>query len=118
MVSGPFRVRAVLAGLLGRERDAAESGHLVAIASNNAAEAITEYLVSRGLEALVAAIEGRRPDDPTRMKPDPDVLERALKRMGAQRSDALMIGDSVSDVRATLSNRVERRGTGWRRRWR
>ena len=84
-------------------RDAAESGHLVAIASNNAAEAITEYLVSRGLEALVAAVEGRRSDDPTRMKPDPDVLERALKRMGAQPSDALMIGDSVSDVRAAAA---------------
>jgi N-acetyl-D-muramate 6-phosphate phosphatase len=81
-------------------RTAAATGHTVAIASNNATEAIQDYLRAHKLSAFVAAIEGRPPGEPTRMKPEPWVLEQALARTHHRPEQAVMIGDSATDVQA------------------
>jgi phosphoglycolate phosphatase len=56
----------------------AETRGPVVMASNNNAAAIAAYLDQHQLHHLVAHIEGRNPDDPRRMKPNPWVVRRAL----------------------------------------
>ncbi|GIJ47161.1 hydrolase [Virgisporangium aliadipatigenens] len=77
-----------------------QTGRRVAIVSNNSGEAVREYLVERRLTRCVFSVVGRPADDPAKMKPDPVVLLVAMKSLGAQESDCLMIGDSVSDIQA------------------
>ncbi|MGW7240686.1 HAD family hydrolase [Streptomyces sp. NPDC054804] len=96
-----------------------ERGRLLAIVTNNSAEAARTYLSRYGLLPLFGSIEGRT-TDPGLMKPDPHVLGRALRelhvldgRVGdADPSDAVMIGDSESDVLAARSAGVDFVGFG------
>jgi len=39
-------------------------------------------------------------DDAERSKPDPDIVQAALKRLGLPKSDVVMIGDTPYDVEA------------------
>lgn len=82
-------------------RAAVARGRTLAITTNNAPRAVETYLKVHGLEdAFEGRIFGRRAEDPSRMKPDPDCLDRAVEAMGAARSECLMIGDSEPDARA------------------
>lgn len=78
----------------------ADTGRLVVMASNNNAEAIAAYLDRHQLAQFVARIEGRDPEDARRMKPNPWVIRRALAHATALPSDAVLIGDAVTDVEA------------------
>src|SRR5690348_7788141 len=73
-----------------------DRGHRLAIVTNNSAEAARRYLSRAGLLDRFESIEGRT-TDPGLMKPDPDVLFRALDELGLAPTDAVMIGDSGSD---------------------
>ena len=82
------------------------TGHRVAIVSNNSAEAIHAYLELHGLSALVAHVQGRDRQDPSLMKPNPrplfeapSVLE-ALSVLDVKQDDAVLIGDSLTDIEA------------------
>ncbi|MEV7322482.1 HAD family hydrolase [Streptomyces sp. NPDC093970] len=78
-------------------------GRRLAIVTNNSAKAAWTYLSRHGLLPLFGSVEGRTAD-PGLMKPDPDVLRRALRALGSVGSgDAVMIGDSESDVLAARS---------------
>ncbi|SEO36507.1 HAD family hydrolase [Actinacidiphila rubida] len=80
---------------------AVERGRVLAITTNNAPQAVEIYLKDHGLEdAFEGRIYGRRADDPEKMKPHPDCLERAMRAMGAKPGDCLMIGDSAPDAEA------------------
>jgi HAD superfamily hydrolase (TIGR01509 family) len=81
-------------------RSACASGHTVAVASNNSREAIQKYLDAHGLSTFVAAIEGRPHGQPAKMKPEPWILEQALTHTHRHAEQAVMVGDSVGDVRA------------------
>jgi HAD superfamily hydrolase (TIGR01549 family) len=72
----------------------------LAIVSNNSAEAIRAFLELHNATAEVVAIEGRPYGRPDLMKPHPHLLERALSGLGAKAEDAVLIGDSVSDMEA------------------
>ena len=72
----------------------------MAVVSNNYAKAVTEYLARAGLSGSVAHVEGRNPADPTLMKPDPHLLERALKALRIAPSSSVFIGDQVTDIEA------------------
>jgi phosphoglycolate phosphatase len=76
------------------------SGKLVAIVSNNYAEAVARYLNRTGLADRVAHIEGRDPSDPALMKPSPHLIENATKALGVRAAACVFIGDQTSDMKA------------------
>jgi HAD superfamily hydrolase (TIGR01509 family) len=78
----------------------AETRRPVVMASNNNGEAIAAYLDRHQLRQLVAHIEGRDPNDARRMKPNPWVIRRALAHAAAPPSEAVLIGDAVTDMEA------------------
>ena len=77
----------------------AERRTRMAVVTNNSPLAAEAYLARRGLLRHFAAVEGRTAD-PGRMKPAPDVVFRALRRLDLRPEDAVMIGDTGADVGA------------------
>jgi HAD superfamily hydrolase (TIGR01509 family) len=76
------------------------TGRLVAVVSNNYAEAVTQYLAKMGLTEGVTHIEGRNSADPTLMKPDPYLLEIALSTLSVAPSVCVFVGDQPTDIEA------------------
>ncbi|MCZ2525065.1 HAD family hydrolase [Streptomyces sp. HB2AG] len=76
------------------------SGRSVHIVSNNAGQAIQQYLDAHQLSGYVAAVFGRRPNDPASMKPNPQLLHDAMTAAAAQAAECIFIGDAVRDVQA------------------
>ncbi|WP_328332993.1 HAD-IA family hydrolase [Kribbella sp. NBC_00382] len=76
------------------------SGRSVAVVSNNYAEAVSEYLIRAGLADSVSHVEGRNPSDPTLMKPNPHLIERAIKTLGTDPTSCVFIGDQTTDIEA------------------
>jgi beta-phosphoglucomutase-like phosphatase (HAD superfamily) len=72
----------------------------VAIVSNNCQEAITAYLERVGLAGSVCHVEGRSPDDPRLMKPNPYLVERAIRALGTTPAACVFVGDQQDDVQA------------------
>ncbi|MFE0510076.1 HAD family hydrolase [Streptomyces sp. NPDC058964] len=83
-------------------RSLAGRGCRLAIVTNNSAEAARLYLSRAGLLGHFETIQGRTAD-PRLMKPDPDVLSRALAGLGVGPGGAVMIGDSGTDFQAARS---------------
>ncbi|MFF0890402.1 HAD family hydrolase [Streptomyces sp. NPDC003456] len=81
-------------------RTLADRGVRMAVVTNNSPLAAEAHLGRRGLLEYFATVQGRRADDPGLMKPDPDVLVRALDAVGVVPEDAVMIGDTDADVLA------------------
>ncbi|WP_189186482.1 HAD family hydrolase [Streptomyces albiflavescens] len=82
-------------------------GKRLVIVSNNADDPIWQYLKHAGLQSKFEAVCGRDPGEPRRMKPDPDVVLRALECLdGLDPSRALLVGDQLTDLRAAKSARV------------
>jgi phosphoglycolate phosphatase len=79
---------------------AQSTGRTVAIVSNNSSAAITAYLKGRNLASYVTAIVGRDDADPALMKPNPYRVRMAISQLGAQPSQAFLVGDSATDVPA------------------
>lgn len=75
-----------------------EAGIPVVIVTNNAAEAVRTYFDRWALTARVRDVVGRSERKPTLMKPNTHAVEVALRIAGVNPADAVLIGDSVSDV--------------------
>lgn len=73
-------------------------GRQVAAVSNNSQPTLTAYLDRHGIE--LDAIVGRTSPDPGLLKPSPHLVLRALDALEASPDDALLIGDSPSDIHA------------------
>lgn len=82
-------------------RRVTESGRVLAIVSNNSAYAVAKYLIKNRLDSLVSCISGRAFGIPTLMKPDPSSLIVAVRRLGSDPGNAVLVGDSVSDIEAS-----------------
>lgn len=78
-------------------------GHTLAIVSNNSAEAIETYLRLHRLDRFVAYISARTGYDPSLLKPNPHLIMDTLQALGASPNDAVMVGDSVTDIEAARS---------------
>nr|WP_238355447.1 HAD-IA family hydrolase [Kribbella sandramycini] len=76
------------------------TGRRVAIVSNNYAEAVAEYLARANLTQSVSLVQGRNPSDPTLMKPDPHLIERAVSALGTVGSACVFVGDQTTDMEA------------------
>lgn len=87
-------------------RSFAGDGRKVAVVSNNSARAVRDYLNLHRLEAYVSAVSARTSCDPLLMKPNPYLLEQALSELEVPAADALLVGDSVTDVEAAIAARV------------
>jgi HAD superfamily hydrolase (TIGR01509 family) len=72
----------------------------VAIVSNNSEPAIRAYLAAHRLAEYVSYVAGRKPYDPQKMKPHPFLIKQALNAVHAESHDAVLIGDSMTDIAA------------------
>ena len=74
-------------------------GHTVVAASSAKRDELQSLLAVAGAHALMDASTSS--DDATNSKPDPDIIQAALKRANAVPSDSVMIGDTPYDVEAS-----------------
>ncbi|MFB7089478.1 HAD family hydrolase [Streptomyces sp. NPDC056296] len=72
----------------------------LAVTTNNSPRVVGEYLATRGLLDCFAPHIYGRTRDLHLLKPDPYCLNRALRAMGAAPGQALMVGDTTSDLTA------------------
>lgn len=77
-----------------------EAGHTLAVVSNNSAAAVSAYLYDHDLDDYVRVISARNDSDPALLKPNPHLLLRAMEQMGAKAEECVMVGDSVTDIKA------------------
>ncbi len=71
-------------------------GIRMAIATNKFGRFSREIFQHFGMEGLFAAILGD--DDVSQNKPHPEILYRALEKMGLKKEDVVFIGDSLIDI--------------------
>lgn len=94
------------AGALDFLRWCQRQGKPIVIVSNNAAEAITTYLNRFNATSLIRGIVGREPGRPDLLKPHPSLVLAALDLAQVEPADAVLIGDSVTDVEVAQTTGV------------
>ncbi|WP_326552619.1 HAD family hydrolase [Micromonospora sp. NBC_01813] len=72
----------------------------IAIVSNNSADAVTQYLIARQLNAYINPVIGRPHAHPAGMKPNPAPVLAAICELHADPEDCVLIGDSPTDIEA------------------
>lgn len=77
-----------------------KEGVRIAVTTNNSPDAVDVYLRRMRLRRCFAGHLYGRTDNPRLLKPHPDCLERALHALGADAGEALMFGDTVTDLAA------------------
>ncbi|MBR4921218.1 MAG: HAD-IA family hydrolase [Prevotella sp.] len=86
-------------------------GVLLAVASNKFQEG-TEYLISKFFpEIPFVTVLGNRPGFP--LKPDPEIVEEVLHKAGLQKEDAVMIGDSPTDMKTAENGGIRGIAVSW-----
>ncbi|WP_229713427.1 HAD family hydrolase [Streptomyces fuscichromogenes] len=75
-------------------------GARMAVTTDNSPRVVRAYLDDRGLTSCFAPHIYGRTRDLHHLKPDPHCLRRALSAMGTAPGEALMIGDSPTDLQA------------------
>jgi HAD superfamily hydrolase (TIGR01509 family) len=83
--------------LLGKLKHA---GFLLGVASSADEKELNGLLGLLGIERLLDAVTSA--DDADRSKPDPDILEAALSKLGADARDTVLVGDTPYDMEAAL----------------
>jgi phosphoglycolate phosphatase len=77
-----------------------ESGRIVAVVSNNSAQAVNAYLDRHGLSGGVGLVVARTSHDPNLLKPSPHLLEIAVQKLAADPVATALVGDSLTDIEA------------------
>jgi HAD superfamily hydrolase (TIGR01509 family) len=85
--------------------DLGRRGHLVVLASSAKEEEVERYLDL--LKARELADAWTSSADVERTKPQPDLVDAALARVGGSANDAVMIGDTPWDVHAARAAGVQ-----------
>ncbi|GAA1860036.1 hypothetical protein GCM10009751_16940 [Myceligenerans crystallogenes] len=85
---------------------AARRGQEVVIIGNNSPESIDAFLNRTDLAGYVTLVIGRPPRRPDLMKPNPFMVRGALTRLGVPAAEAVMVGDSPSDIEAAVAAKV------------
>jgi phosphoglycolate phosphatase-like HAD superfamily hydrolase len=89
-------------------------GHALAVASSARKEELEDLLRCAGVDRLIKLRTSS--SDTDNSKPDPDVVHAALKQLGVDASDSIMIGDTPYDIEAARRAGVETiafRSGGW-----
>lgn len=101
----PYPGMLELVGRLNKE------GVLMAVASNKFQEG-TEYLVNKLFPGIpFVSILGNRPSCP--LKPDPEIVGEVLRVSGIDPSDAVMVGDSATDMKTAANGGIEGIAVSW-----
>jgi HAD superfamily hydrolase (TIGR01509 family) len=74
------------------------SGRAIAAVSNNSRDVVGRYLAASGFASTFGAIVGRSSPDPRLLKPDPFLIDQAVKELGATHDECVLVGDSISDI--------------------
>lgn len=76
----------------------------LAVTTNNAPDAAWHFLDAGQLhQPFGEHVYGRDPRHPELMKPDPHCLNRAMRALGQEPDSCLMVGDSLSDLKASAN---------------
>jgi HAD superfamily hydrolase (TIGR01549 family) len=86
------------------------AGVPVVIVTNNAADAARTYLDRFDLVGHVRDVVGRPEHRPDLMKPNTHMVNKALEMAGSPPSEAVMIGDAVSDIQVARTAGVRALG--------
>ncbi len=92
-------------------RAALAASKQLAIVSNNSEEAVRAYFVQHDA-ALIIPVFARPFAQPDLMKPHPFGVDAALTELGATPAEAVLIGDSTTDVEVSLSAGLQCIGLG------
>ena len=88
-----------------------EHGVQLAVASNKFQEG-TEYLIQRFFPNIkFVSILGNRPGAP--LKPDPEIVQEVLRKAHVQKADALLVGDSTTDMKTAANGGIESIAVTW-----
>ena len=86
-------------------------GIQLAVVSNKFQEG-TEYLINRFFPGIrFVAILGNKPGAP--LKPDPEIVQEVLRRSGVSKDDALLVGDSPTDMKTAANGGIESLAVTW-----
>lgn len=86
-------------------------GILMAVASNKF-QAGTEHLIKEFFPDIpFVAILGNRPNKP--LKPDPEIVGEVLCKAGVNKEEAVMVGDSPTDMRTAANGGIKGIVVGW-----
>ena len=87
------------------------NGILLAVASNKF-QAGTEYLIKEFFPGIpFVAVLGNRPGFP--LKPDPEIVGEVLRKAGINKEEAVMVGDSPTDMRTAANGGIRGIAVGW-----
>ena len=88
-----------------------QEGMLLAVASNKFQEG-TEHLIKEFFpEIPFVAVLGGRPGFP--LKPDPEIVCEVLRKAGVSKEEAVMVGDSPTDMRTAANGGIRGIAVGW-----
>ncbi len=91
--------------------DLQKAGVMMAVTSNKFQEG-TKYLIRRFFPGIdFVSILGNRPGYP--LKPSPEIVQEVLKRAGVAAEDALLVGDSPTDMRTAANGGIEGLAVSW-----
>ena len=86
-------------------------GVLLAVASNKF-QAGTEYLIKEFFPGIpFVAVLGNRPGFP--LKPDPEIVGEVLRKAGVTKEEAVMVGDSDTDMETAANGGIMGIAVGW-----
>jgi phosphoglycolate phosphatase len=85
---------------------ARESGRTIGVVSNNSPRAVNAYLDRHGLTDGIALVVARTSHDPALLKPNPHLIEEAVRGLGATPAASTLVGDSFTDIEAAHRARV------------
>lgn len=88
-----------------------QKGVQMAVASNKFQEG-TDYLINKFFpEIPFVAVLGNRPGFP--LKPDPEIVEEVLQRAKVTHAEAIMTGDSPTDMKTAANGGIDRIAVSW-----
>lgn len=87
------------------------AGVRMAVASNKF-QAGTERLIARFFPGIkFVCVFGNRPSAP--LKPDPALIDEIIDLAGVERSEAVMVGDSATDIKAAENGGIDSIAVSW-----
>lgn len=98
-------------GMVELVSDLHRAGVRIAVASNKFQEG-TEYLVRKYFPGIpFTAILGNRPGYP--LKPDPEIVGEVLRSAGVGAADAVLVGDSMTDMQTAENGGIASIAVTW-----
>ena len=87
------------------------NGVMLAVASNKFQEG-TEHLIKEFFPDITfVAVLGNRPNCP--LKPSPEIVGEVLRKAGVRREEAVMVGDSDTDMETAANGGIKGIAVGW-----